>query len=106
MDTLGEEFGRPQGTFIQGCGSRITRATPAPHNQLLVYNCVRARAYKWGRGHASHVHGMIRQNSNQPAGYAKYRHYALHTCQVNDSGNNLAMQAVYMGCVRTVAIIL
>ena len=31
------------------------------------------RAYKQGRGHAPLAHNMTRQNSNQPAEYAKFR---------------------------------
>ena len=38
-----------------------------------------ARAYKRGRGHAPRVHDMARQNSNQQAGYAKFRLRALRT---------------------------
>ena len=37
------------------------------------------RAYKRGRGHAPRVHDMARQNSNQPAGYAKFILRALRT---------------------------
>ena len=47
------------------------------------------RAYKWGRGHAPHVHGMTRQNSNWLRRCAKFKLQA-------PSKSNVAVQAVYV----------
>ena len=42
-----------------------------------LYETVTPRAYKQGRGHALRIHDMVRQNSNQPVGCAKFRLCAL-----------------------------
>ena len=60
---------------------------PAHHNQSAP--STQPRAYKRGRGHAPCVHNMAWQNSNQPAGYAKFRLRALRSLS---SRNNVSYQ--------------